>query len=152
MINNDTYFDVKQYLINTNSDEFLVAIEPNFIVISNSFGLRKNKQEYQLLFDKLRLSEEVKPLEIKNISTKYDNVKIIKFTNLHKQKLKQRKEYRDFDLLMSFSRIVYNEKFDRALLTVSSSISSLAGNYDLCFLKKENGKWKIIDFQNISIS
>jgi hypothetical protein len=152
LINNDTYFDVKQYLINTNSDEFLVAIEPNFIVISNSFGLRKNKQEYQLLFDKLRLNEEVKPLEIKNITTKYDNVKIIKFTNLHKQKLKQRKEYRDFDLLMSFSRIVYNEKFDRALLTVSSSISSLAGSYDLCFLKKENGKWKIIDFQNISIS
>ncbi|GFD75289.1 hypothetical protein KUL113_47090 [Tenacibaculum sp. KUL113] len=56
------------------------------------------------------------------------------------------------DLLLSFSRIAFNDSFDKAIVTVGMSKGSLGGVSILVYLEKENYHWRIKCKKVLSIS
>lgn len=134
-----------------NKKEFIFILDNKLRLISKTFGLSKHKEEYQKMFEELSSFSKEKDINLKYITVS-KNIKMVELTNEHIQKMKNNNYYSDFDLYISFSRIAFNKSNDKALVAISTGDSSLSSSYDLFYLKMQNGKWKIIDFQNISIS
>jgi len=62
------------------------------------------------------------------------------------------KEYVDFDISLSFSRIVFNKKMDKSAVIVSEYRSSLAGTTALYYLIKNNNKWAVYKKRVLEVS
>ncbi len=62
------------------------------------------------------------------------------------------KGFDKMDLLLSFSRIAFNDSFDKAIVTVGMSKGSLDGVSILVYLEKENYHWRIKCKKVLSIS
>lgn len=61
--------------------------------------------------------------------------------------------FENFDLLISFSKITFNEDFGKAIIVCSGSVSARAGASVMYFLEKtKNGRWYIRDTIELSIS
>jgi hypothetical protein len=133
--------------------ELVVVIDTTlhqFIEPFTTTKLSSNNEAYRSLYDELLLME-ASSFKIDDL-TPYGNYNLLELTSEHKKEMKRRRDYETFDLLMSFSNIVYSTNNDQAVVAMSSYVSSLAGWYAVCFLSKVNGHWKIVGFQNISIS
>jgi hypothetical protein len=61
-------------------------------------------------------------------------------------------DYLKFDLLISFSRVAFNESGNKAVVIGSRNTSGLAGHSALYFFEREKGKWKIIKSMGIWIA
>lgn len=62
------------------------------------------------------------------------------------------KEFIDFSAALTFSRILFNEDFDKSIVIVSEYRSALAGSTVLYYLIKVDSKWKIYDKKTLEIS
>ncbi len=62
------------------------------------------------------------------------------------------KDYLKFDKLISFSKVYFDKNFNHAIVIGNASTSSLAGSSHVFFLRKEEGKWRIVDVQLLEIS
>jgi len=61
-------------------------------------------------------------------------------------------EYNDFDVALTFSRILINKDFNKSIVVVGEYRSELAGVTTLFFLMKEDNKWKIYKKRTLYIS
>jgi hypothetical protein len=86
-------------------------------------------------------SLEAKPLDLSIIKTER-NDSIIEYDEHLLDP--QVSDYLKFDLLISFSRIAFNESGNKAVVIGSRSTSGLAGHSALYFFERKKGKWKII--------
>ncbi len=58
----------------------------------------------------------------------------------------------NFNVYISFSQVLFNKERNKAVVLMGVAYSSLNGSYDICFLQKVNGVWRIKGYQNMSIS
>ena len=133
--------------------ELIVVIDTTlhrFIEPFTTTKLGRKNEAYRSCYDELLL-REASSFKIDDL-TPYGNYSILQLTEEHDKEMKRRRDYETFDLFMSFSNIVYSKNKDKAVVAMSCNVSTLAGWYSLCFLEKVNGDWKILRFQNISIS
>lgn len=96
-------------------------------------------EQYKLLIEKG--SKENEKIRIQEISNQKGHEIFLADT----LRLKESKEYEDFDFLIHFSQIYYNKKFTKAVFEYGLSRSALAGSAAIYCLRKENGKWLIDD-------
>lgn len=125
-------------------------------IIDSLFSLKKTHSfrdecdlvDNQLLkeFNNLRVS---KKLDISKV-TVYDKDTLIQY----KEEFRKLpwKGFDKMDLLLSFSRIAFNDSFDKAIVTVGMSKGSLDGVSILVYLEKENYHWRIKCKKVLSIS
>ncbi|CAM1356682.1 conserved hypothetical protein [Tenacibaculum ascidiaceicola] len=125
-------------------------------IIDSLFSLKKTHSfrgecdlvDNQLLkeFNNLRVS---KKLDISKV-TVYDKDTLIQY----KEEFRKLpwKGFDKMDLLLSFSRIAFNDNFDKAIVTVGMSKGSLDGVSILVYLEKENYHWTIKCEKVLSIS
>ena len=128
----------------------IVAISKNLGQLNSNYTLDDTFSNYSDLFMKLKSIKEPKDIDISNIYTnRYDS--IIYFSK--KLLTKGSREFYDFDFLVSFSRVIFNKKYNRAIVKGSVSTSKLSGASVLYFLKKTaNGRWIIEYEKGLSIS
>ncbi|AOW20535.1 hypothetical protein [Urechidicola croceus] len=90
-----------------------------------------------------------------------DSLKISKIHNIRKDSIihfnesmidKNRKDFENFDILLSFSQIEFNKEYDKAIIATSMSTSRLAGGGSLVFLERKNGLWTVKCTKNLWIS
>ncbi len=101
------------------------------------------------LLKKFNNLRESKKLDVSKV-TVYDKDTLIQY----KEEFRKLpwKGYDKMDLLLSFSRIAFNDSFDKAIVTVGMSKGSLDGVSILVYLEKENYHWKIKCEKVLSIS
>lgn len=107
-------------------------------------------------FDKYKSFIEIKnennldeiPLDLTKINN-YKDHKLRYFDSLAERKIIERQ----FDISIQISRIVFNEKYDKALLIVGLGRGKLDGSRTLYILERDNnGLWSIIYKDLLSIS
>lgn len=101
------------------------------------------------LLEKFNNLRESRKLDISKI-TVYDKDTLIQYKEEFR-KLPS-KGFNKMDLLLSFSRIAFNDNFDKAIVFVGMSKGSLDGISVLFYLEKENYHWKIKCEKTLSIS
>jgi len=142
---------IEKIKIERENKKYIIAIHPQLNLVSERYE-NKNEGEcfgYSKMLNKLKSFKSTKKIEINRIRTKR-NDSIIYFKK--DLVIKGHKDYETFDVLVSFSRIAFNENFTKAILRVSVSTSKLAGSSILYFLEKTNGSWKIKCEEEISIA
>ena len=127
-----------------------IAITDSLLDIKENYSFRGkcDSVDNQLLkkFNNLRAS---KKLDISRV-TVYDKDTLIQYKKEFR-KLPS-KGFDKMDLLLSFSRIAFNDNFDKAIVFVGMSKGSLDGISILVYLEKENYHWKIKCQKILSIS
>lgn len=125
-----------------------IAIIDSLFSLKHSFRGECDLVDNQLLkeFNNLRVS---KKLDISKV-TVYDKDTLIQY----KEEFRKLpwKGFDKIDLLLSFSRIAFNDSFDKAIVTVGMSKGSLDGVSILVYLEKENYHWRIKCKKVLSIS
>ncbi|WP_298368802.1 hypothetical protein [uncultured Lutibacter sp.] len=132
-------------------EKFVIAIDSMMSPVPTSLVLNKHKQEYKKIFEKFHVINNESEINYEKIKLNH-NVKILKLNKSHIIKIRNETSHKIFNAFMSFSRIAFNNNNNKALVAVSFGSHSLDVSYDLYYLKKENGIWKIFDIENISIS
>lgn len=100
----------------------------------------KINDEFKSLVLQLK-SLEAKPLNLSLLKTK-SNDSIIEYEEHLLDP--QVSDYLKFDLLISFSRIAFNESGNKGVVVGTKSTSGLAGHSSIYFFTRKNGKWRII--------
>ena len=133
-------FSISEYYIDNH---FIIAVNPKMDPIGKTIGmLDENRIKYGELFEKLRTLQTIESIKIDKIEL-FDDVKFINLTDNHIENMNGKCEFDDFHLFLRFSRIAFNDDFNRAIVGVGTAVSCLAGEYGMYILKKENGIWKI---------
>lgn len=130
---------------------FIVAIDslnkpyPN--VSQNNID--KKCEGFLEILSKLQQQEDTLKIDISKIeNTRNDSIVYFKEELLTEDS----RDFFKFDMLLSFSRIAFNEDYTKAVLKVSESRSKLAGSSSIYFLEKINGKWQIKCTKELMIS
>lgn len=125
-------------------------------IIDSLFSLKKTHSfrgecdlvDHKLLkkFNSLKTSKKI---DISKVAV-YDKDTLIQY----KEEFRKLpwKGFDKMDLLLRFSRIAFNDSFDKAIITVGMSKGSLDGVSILVYLEKENYHWKIKCEKVLSIS
>ncbi|MGY0427253.1 MAG: hypothetical protein ACWIPI_10580 [Polaribacter sp.] len=115
-----------------------------------NFKISYDFQEFKNLFIKFKSIKDAKNIDISKIYTNR-NDSIFYFDN--KILTKDSREFYKFDVLMNYSRVIFNKNYNKAIIVASASISKLAGSTVLFFLiKTKNGRWIIKYDKSLSIS
>lgn len=145
----DSVRDYKYHYKQLTKKKTIAVIDSLFsLKETHSFRGECDLVDNQLLkeFNNLRVS---KKLDISKV-TVYDKDTLIQY----KEEFRKLpwKGFDKMDLLLSFSRIAFNDSFDKAIITVGMSKGSLDGVSILVYLEKENYHWKIKCEKVLSIS
>ena len=110
----------------------------------------KLNDDYSNLLTKLESVKKIKQIDISKIKTNrkdsifYFNKNIL---------TKDSKEFNKFDFLVSFSQVIFNKNYERAIVVGAVSNSKLSGASIVYFLiKTENRRWIIEYEKGLSIS
>ncbi|WP_281991565.1 hypothetical protein [Aquimarina aggregata] len=106
--------------------------------------------EFKTFFEKIKKNKKVLRLDLSKFNVKKQFQLSIIDTSL----LKKDKYYVDknFDKLLTFQNISFNNEFNKAIIIIGVSIGPLNGYSSLVFLEKKNGNWTIKNSKTISIS
>lgn len=77
-----------------------------------------------------------------------ENIKLIAYSKIKTH----RKEYINFDVALTFSRVVFSEDYNKSIIIVSEYRSALSGKTISYYLTKIDSKWKIYDKKILEIS
>ena len=140
---------IKRVKSERENKKFIVAVHPLFNSYVN--GSRKGKDcfGFDETINKLMTVKDSLSVDINKIITKRKD-SIIYFKE--ELILKGKKDYETFDVLISFSHIIFNKTYTKAIITGSVSTSRLAGTTILYFLEKIDNKWTIKCQETLSIS
>ena len=121
-----------------------IAIYPNLHrpSISENFEIKNIPKDFKEIINQFYSigPENYIPIDSINRNSKH-NV-ILADTLL----LKKSKDWKEYDLLFTFSNISFNKKLDKAALTLGISRSSLSGYGALYLLSKDDkNKWSILE-------
>lgn len=150
-----SYLRLRERLISENLKKRLSKKEKKKVAISKEFkkigdnNLKLN-DDYSKLLTKLESVKKIKQIDISKIKTNrkdsifYFNKNIL---------TKDSKEFNKFDFLVSFSQVIFNKNYERAIVVGAVSNSKLSGASIVYFLiKTENGRWIIEYEKGLSIS
>jgi hypothetical protein len=100
----------------------------------------KNKTGFENLYKNFVKSEKIDSLSIRKILPK--NNDLIVECKKELLKVKVGVEFRKFDVLISFSDIVFNNNYSKAIIIGVRVFNGTDSHSLIYFLEKENGKWK----------
>lgn len=132
-----------------NSKIHKIAIPPYLSSVKgvNVENLQIEEEFKKLVYDLKTL--EAQPLDLSLINTDR-NDSIIEFNeNLLDPQVS---DFLEFDLLITFSRIAFNENGNKAVVIGTSSTSGLAGFSALYFFERTKEKWNIVKSITLWIS
>ncbi len=156
--------DIRSILINNEYSSYFKmpnsykkVLDTNKLLINGKFRVLLNtklytltkikvKNEYQNTFKKCSIIEKNDKIILENLTVN---------NKIHLQKVTEKtiKKFRgNFNVYISFSNILFNEKMDKAIVLVNVTYSSLNNSSDIYFLQKVNGVWCIENHQNQSFS
>jgi len=122
--------------------KYIVAVYPQLVSYTGGpYKYYSNKcADYDKIMDKLILLKDSTKIDLeKIISNRNDS--IISFSqNLI---VKNSMEFVNFDLLMTFSPIAFDEEYKKAIIVTTKMRSKSSGSTDLYILEKENNQWEI---------
>lgn len=114
------------------------------------FKLDSTFSDYKQVFEKFKTLKEDKKFCINRIYTTR-NDSIIYFND--SLLTKDSRDFNKFDFYVGFSRVAFNDEYDKAMVVVSANVSKLAGASVLDFLEKSfNGRWVIKFKKGLTIS
>ncbi len=128
-----------------------IVIYPTFYVRKDKLTYNKNYgEEFKNLTDNLR---GLKANELFNLS-KVHIKRPFELSILDTLKKKKDRRYieKNFDKLLIFSNISFNDTYTKAVAIVGVNMGPLNGYSSLVFLEKKNGKWNIKGTDTLSIS
>lgn len=137
----DSLKKINQYL-NTKENRQVFAFDLNMKKYQN-LNNKKIKQkvlDFEKLFKKFITSKEKDSLNIKKISQN-NNDSLIEY-NEDLQTNKIGVEFTKFNVLISFSNIVFNDEYSKAILIGTRSFSGTDSHSLIYYFRKHNGKWK----------
>ncbi len=150
-----SYLRLREKLTSENLKKGLLKKEKKIIAISKEFmqigdtNLKLNDDDSNLL-TKLESVKKIKEIDISKIKTNRKDSIFYFNKNLL---TKDSKEFNTFDFLVSFSQVIFNENYERAIVVGAVSNSKLSGASIIYFLKKtENGCWIIEYEKGLSMS
>ena len=150
-----SYLRLREKLTSENLKKGLLKKEKKIIAISKEFmqigdtNLKLN-DDYSNLLTKLESVKKIKQIDISKIKTNRKDSIFYFNKNLL---TKDSKEFNTFDFLVSFSQVIFNENYERAIVVGALSNSKLSGASIIYFLKKtENGCWIIEYEKGLSMS
>ena len=145
----NTYTDIQLDSIFNQKQK--ISIYPVFQKVNNKFSHKKAYDvEFNKLMDSLKDVYFDKKVDISKIKINRPfNLSIIDTI-----KVRQDRRYleENFDKLLSFYNISFNEKQTKAVTIIGVGMGTLNGYTSLVFLEKINGKWKIKGVDTFSIS
>jgi hypothetical protein len=122
-------------------------LEPQKVIKENAIKNNGLKEEYGALIELFLNSKlEQKPLDYNSL-TNTGRYKL--FSSTSKGKIKPSEK---FAWAVNFSRVVFNENKDEAILYVSLNCKGDCGVGKLLYLKKKSGRWMIDDFDSLWVS
>ena len=101
---------------------------------------KKNKTGFENLYKKFIESKKIDSLNIYEISPKNNDSIVIFRKELLKDKVSV--DFKKFNVLVSFSDIVFNNNYSKAIVIGTRVFSGIDSHSLIYFLEKENGKWK----------
>ena len=131
--------------------QFRVAVDPSFknkVFIENRERINKYLKINKSHNDFKSLKEE-KIIEISKIKNNRKDSIILFSENLL---TKGTKEFVKFDYFISFSPVVFNKNYNKAVVAVSGARSKLAGAIVLYYLIKKDNKWMVYNEKVLQIS
>lgn len=137
----DSLFKIKKYTDNKENQQiFAIDLKMEKYHNLKNRELQKNKTDFENLYKKFVASEKIDSLNIHNILPK-NNDSIIPF---RKELLKDKVGvgFRKFNILVSFSNIVFNNSYSKAILISTRAFSGTDAHSLIYFLEKEDGKWE----------
>lgn len=132
-------------------DKYKIAIRPTFWNPKNSILLDSSyTEDYQLLVNQLILEKNESPVLIEKInsSEKFS----LKYAPSNESLKINPELWKDFDFILSFSKISFNDNCNKAVLIYSVSYGRLNGYSVIILLKKNKDSWEIIDSKTLTIS
>ena len=151
-IRKDTNKIIEKYI--KENGRFVVAVIP----YQTSDSIEKEKLFIQKcntkFISKESSKESVKDMKKNNINlTKIKDNKsavILPYQDFYKET--PRKGFDKYDIVMSFSNIIFNKNETKAFIIVGMSFDKLSGFSSLVYLEKEFGIWKVKCEKGLSIS
>jgi hypothetical protein len=151
-----SYLRLRKSLISENLKKGFYKKEKKIVAISKEFmqvgdnNLKLDDSDYSNLLTKLKSIKKIKEIDISKIYTVRKDSTFYFDKNLL---TKDSQEFNAFDFLVSFSQVIFNENYERAIVVGAVSKSKLSGVSIIYFLKKtENGRWLIEYEKGLSIS
>lgn len=143
----DSLKKIEKYLEKkTNKKIFAFDLKMTKYHNLNKKEFNKNLIGFQNLLYKFKNSDEVDSLNIDKIFS-INNDSLIVFKNeLQKGRIF---EIKKFDVLVSFSNIIFNEDYSKAILIATRSFNRLDSHSSVYFFRKNNGKWEKIKEQTL---
>jgi hypothetical protein len=137
----DSLKKINQYL-KSKENRQVFAFDLNMKKYHN-LNNRKIKQKvlaFEKLFKKFITSKEKDYLNIKKITQNNNDSLIVYNEDLLNNKIGV--EFTKFNVLISFSNIVFNDEYSKAILIGTRSFSGTDSHSLIYYLRKQNGKWK----------
>ncbi|MFI2741960.1 hypothetical protein ACG2LH_04410 [Zhouia sp. PK063] len=162
--NGDWYFKTEKDSLNFSNFKNKIESDPIIVAIStiqNNWQQWLSKEHiqkdiptgFEQLYEKFKKTYQYKKGEtitLSNIKKERQQDSIIPF---HDSLIRpDRKDYDQFYMLISFSKVVFNEEQNKAIVLVAMSRSKLDGVSGIYFLRKENGIWKQEKYIGLFIS
>jgi len=123
-------------------EEFIVYLKP----ISKIGEIHNNVNDSTEIYSlSNKIYSSIKFLDTSRIAVR----KNIKFYN---KKALSSDDFKDIDIVLSFSEILFSPEYDKAILKLGISRGKLSGFNSLIICKKINGKWVILSSKLLSIS
>nr|WP_143404135.1 hypothetical protein [Gaetbulibacter sp. 4G1] len=122
--------------------EFIVYLKPISKIGEIDNTVNDSTEVYSL---SNKVYSSIKLIDTSKITVK----KNIKFYN---KKPLYTDDFKDIDIVLSFSEILFNSEYDKAILKLGVSRGKLSGFNSLLICEKINGKWVIISSKLLSIS
>tara|TARA_B100000929_G_scaffold285209_1_gene268495 strand:- start:2121 stop:2666 length:546 start_codon:yes stop_codon:yes gene_type:complete len=136
--------------------------------LSDTIKVRSNINSKQIIAIKKSMESNIlKKYDFENLDPNKMSLSKVAALNIHKinhrnkdsliyfkKELLEPKisDYLKFDKLISFSQVLFNSEYNEAYVIGNVGTSGLAGSSSLFFLKKINGRWKIINSKVLEIS
>ncbi len=134
-----------------SNKRFIVAIYPYFFSYNNPHNdeFLDSCYDFNTVLKNLVENKDSLKVDINKIVSKKNDSIILYSKELSKDR---RKDFYNFDMLVSFSNISFNSNYTKAIVVGAYSHSRLAGASILFFLEKIEGQWIIKCKKGLSIS
>ena len=127
----------------------IIAIKSK--VISKNLFIHKlhSEEAENFILNNQRIFSNLDSIKIENIQAPTNDSVI----NFDKGLLEPHmSDYLKFDKLISFSQVMFNYNYNKAIVMGTVSTSGLAGSSSFFFLKKDKGLWKVVKVLELEIS
>jgi len=142
---------LNEFKVRTKNKKYIIALTP--YLFSNTKNVRLDslfKKDYAPLMKRLNNLKENVLIDITKIVPIQGNTFIKSPTA--QEEYRKNETWDNFDQVVNYSRISFNENYTKALVIIGVSRAKLDGYSALILLEKVNGKWVEVHNQLLNIS